>query len=576
MNSNKKIMISAIVLLLAVFCVLSACKKNSGGEVVVVTDANGVPITNENGEAMTVVLETTIVEVTNANGEKVYDEDGNVKTSVIYFPQEVGVPVTDENGVPVTNADGEVQTTMIVVPPTTGGPVISEFPLTDGSGNPVTKEDGETVTYTVTYTTQPATPGDNNANWGSSFGGSGNDVFNDTAATPDGGFVGVVQSNSTDGSLTGLASGGTPVGVLIKYDKNGKLSWQKAIPADSGIIFMALDVDADGNIIAVGYSRATNLGVTNYGDYDAVIYKFSQTGDVQWVRNFGGSNVDNFNSVAVAPDGSYVVAGFTSSTDGDAAGFGLALGDTRALILKYSANGDRIFVKSFGAMGDTFRAIDCDQNGDIYAVGSFASNAATSLFTPYGRADAGIVKLSSAGDTQWIKQYGGSKIDNFTAITAAQDGGCVIAGRSQSADHDLRLVGNYGGADAVVVKYNADGSIGWQSAVRGYYDEEFSSIEQTADGYVVAGYSNSSNRDLKAVGNKGGQDALIVTFATSGSVRSVQTYGGSGDDAFKGLCVLSDGQVIACGLTLSSDGDMVGSKYMSDGVYTMGMIARFK
>ena len=118
MNSNKKIVIAAIVMLLAVFCVMSACKKNianSGdGEVVVVTDENGVPITDENGEAVTVVLDTTIVDVTNENGELVYDEDGNVKTSVVYISKEVGIPVTDENGKAVTNARGEVLTTMII------------------------------------------------------------------------------------------------------------------------------------------------------------------------------------------------------------------------------------------------------------------------------------------------------------------------------------------------------------------------------------------------------------------------------------------------------------------------------
>ena len=59
------------------------------------TDENGVPVTDENGEAMTVVLQTEIVEVTNANGEKVYDENGNVKTSVVYIAQEVGVAVAD-------------------------------------------------------------------------------------------------------------------------------------------------------------------------------------------------------------------------------------------------------------------------------------------------------------------------------------------------------------------------------------------------------------------------------------------------------------------------------------------------
>ena len=96
MNSNKKIVIAAIVMLLAVFCVMSACKKNiansGNGEVVVVTDENGVPITDENGEAVTVVLDTTIVNVTNENGELVYDEDGNVKTSVVYISKEVGIP----------------------------------------------------------------------------------------------------------------------------------------------------------------------------------------------------------------------------------------------------------------------------------------------------------------------------------------------------------------------------------------------------------------------------------------------------------------------------------------------------
>ena len=55
MNSNKKIVIAAIVMLLAVCGVMSACKKNianSGvGEGVLVTDENGLPITDENGEA---------------------------------------------------------------------------------------------------------------------------------------------------------------------------------------------------------------------------------------------------------------------------------------------------------------------------------------------------------------------------------------------------------------------------------------------------------------------------------------------------------------------------------------------
>lgn len=573
MKSSKKFIIAGIVLLISVLCILSACKKNSGGETVVVTDRNGVPITDKNGEAVTVVLETEIVEVTNANGEKVYDEDGNVKTSIKYIPQDVGIPVTDENGVPVTDKNGVVQTTMITVPATNDGAVITELPLTNPDGSPVTKPGGETVTYTIEYTTLPATPGDNNANWGASFGGSANDVYKDVAKTSDGGFVAVVQANSKDGSMQNLADGATPVAVLIKYGKDGKMKWQKAINSDAGVIFMSVAVDEKDNIIAVGYTKSNNLGFNNFGDYDALIYKFNSRGDNQWVRHYGGGKTDGFNDVSVSPDGSYVVAGFTFSYDGDGAQFGIKNGDARALILKYSPEGDILFQKAFGAAGDSFKGVVCDTDNSIYAVGVFQSNA---VIQNAGRSDACIMKLSGNGDTQWTSQYGGSKIDTFNGITLASDGGCVIAGMSKSNDGTVKSLGNYGGYDAVAVKFNSDGSFQWHTAVRGYNDESFEAIERIGDSYVAVGYSNSGNRDLKAVGNMGGQDAIVVTIASTGSVKSIQGYGGSRDDIFGGVCVLNDNQVIACGSTFSKDGDLIGSKYTSDGNYSMGMIAKFK
>lgn len=243
MNKNKKIIVVALILLCIVFFAMSACKKNADGkgETVVVTDANGVPITDENGEAITVVLETEIVEVTNANGEKVYDENGDVKTSVIYHSKDVAIPVTDKDG-------KVIGTTMITVPPATGGPIVTQVVLTDAAGNVITKENGETVTYSLIYTTNPATPGDNSSNWGSTFGGSKSDLYTATAGTPDGGFVALVQTNSHDGTTAGLAdASATPYMVLIKYSNTGKLQWQKAIAGNDSLVLNSIDSDAQGN-----------------------------------------------------------------------------------------------------------------------------------------------------------------------------------------------------------------------------------------------------------------------------------------------------------------------------------------
>lgn len=576
MNGNKKIIILSLVLLLAVFAALSACKgkkTEGGGETVVVTDENGVPVTDENGEAMTVVLETTLVEVTNANGEKVYDENGNVKTSVIYIPQEVGVPVTDENGVPVTGENGEVLTTMIIVPPTTGGPAVTSWEVTDANGNPVVDENGNPVTQTMIYTTNPATPGDNSSNWGATFGGTGNDNFVDTAAMSDGGFVALMQSNSKDGSMSALAgNSATPVPVLIKYKKNGTVAWQKAISSDRGIVVTGIAVDKNDNIAVSGYTKSTNLGFSAAGDFDAVLFKYNDRGDLQWTQSFGGSMTDGFEAVAASPDGGFVTVGYSNSSDGTGTSLGLSPQYSASLLVKYNADGGIVFMKAVGSTGDSLYDVDVDADGNIYTVGAFSSGTP---FQSYGRADAGVLKYTPNGDQIWVAQYGGSEVDSFPSVAASGDGGCVIAGRSNSADQSLNGLYNQGGYDAILVKFDANGKKAWHRNFCGFFDDAFTDIVATDDGFAAVGYSNSSNRDFRAVGNRGGSDAFVVTLSTDGKVNSVQSYGGSREDRFNALCRTTGGQIIACGSTLSVDGDLVGSGAQSDGQNTVGMIARF-
>lgn len=602
MKANKKIVISAIAVTLAVLITVSACKRNSNpgqavvvtdeygnpvtnengevvttmvyAETVVVTDKNGVPVTDENGEAITVVLETEIVEVTNANGEKVYDENGEVKTSIVYHPKDVEIPLTDKDGNIVTDKNGNVSHTMITVP-APNETIVTTLVQTDANGNPVVDKDGNTITYTRRYTTSPATPGGNSSNWGATFSGSNNDTCNAVAATSDGGYVSLVQTNSSDGSFAGLASGsGVPYMVLMKFDSSGILKWRKAITSDGALSLRSLDTDASGNIIAAGYSNASNLGSTHYGEYDAVIYKFNSSGDMQWVQSYGGSMVDFFNSVSVCPDGSIVAAGSVGSSDGAAAALGIAAGKSAALVTKYDASGNLVFARAVGSSGDSFNGVDTDSNGNIYAVGNFSSQDSLRAFDGFGKADGAIVRLDAGGNVSWVKQFGGSGIDNANSVAATSDG-CVVVGRSNSKDNSFASVGNQGGYDAYAVKYTSSGSVAWQTPFRGYQDDAFTSIAALSDGsFVVCGYSSSNNRDLKTVGNKGAADGIIVTLGATGQITSVEGYGGSREDRFESVCVLSGGKYIACGSTLSADGDLVGSK--SDGEKTAGMIAKFK
>lgn len=579
MSKSKKLIAIAVMLtlIIGVIVILPACKKGNNAnndEVVVVTDKNGVPVTDENGEAITVVLEAEIVEITNANGDKVYDENGEVKTSVKYNSKDVAIPLTDKDGKPVTDENGKVVSTMITVPPKTEK-VVTQVQVTDRNGDFVTDENGEILTYTLNYTTGIAGQGGNNSNWGTTLGGSQNDSYKAVVATPDGGCVALFQTNSKDGTVEKLVSddASVPYIVVIKYDSEGKLKWQKVLSGDGALSLSGIDVDSDGNLYLAGYTNAMNLGFTNYGDYDAVLYKLNSSGDVRWVKNFGGKMTDGFNGVSVCTDGSIVAAGLSASTDGNAAALGLKAGSTAATVVKFSANGDIIFAKAVGSTGDSFNDVGVDNSGNIYAVGNFSSGVG---IENYGKADAVIAKLDSNGNLAWTQHYGGSRIDNFSGIIALNDG-CVVVGRSQSSDYSLQSLGNQGDYDAIIVKFNPNGTIVWENAFRGFYADGFSSITQAKDGaLVVCGYSASGSRDLKTIGNKGGTDGVIVAFNAMGKVSSVQGYGGSRDDKFESACVLNSGEIVACGSTLSIDGDLVGARAASDGQYTVGMIARFK
>jgi hypothetical protein len=359
----------------------------------------------------------------------------------------------------------------------------------------------------------------------------------------------------------------------MKYDQEGRLKWRKVIGGNGSLQLNAVDVDADGNIYFAGFTKATDLGFTNYGDYDAVVYKLNSSGDVRWVKNFGGSSTDGFYGISVCPGGA-VAAGLCASGDGNAASLGLGGGKSGAAIVKFDTEGNIVFSRSIGSSGDSFNAVDADAAGNIYAVGNFSVQS--TAIKSFGMSDGVCVKYDANGTQQWVKQYGGTQIDNFNSVKAVNDG-CVVVGRSRSNDNSLEKLGNQGDYDAIIVKYSQSGDIIFDNSFRGPNAETFRCVTVSGNGtIIVCGSSASSTRDLKTVGNKGGSDAIIVTYGATGNVSSVQGYGGGNDDVFNGICVLKNGEFVACGSSLSADGDLVGSRAPADGVHTVGMIAKFK
>ncbi len=163
---------------------------------------------------------------------------------------------------------------------------------------------------------------------------------------------------------------------------------------------------------------------------------------------------------------------------------------------------------------------------------------------------------AQAPSIEWQKTYGGTKTDVATAIKQTMDGGYIVAGYSNSTNKNV--TGNHGGFDYWVVKLNSSNTIQWKISLGGAKTDYASSIQQTMDGgYIVAGYSNSKNGNV--TGSHGGNDYWIVKLNNSGAIQWQKTYGGTGSDEATAIKQTTDGGYIVAGVSNSTNGDVTGN-----------------
>ena len=172
------------------------------------------------------------------------------------------------------------------------------------------------------------------------------------------------------------------------------------------------------------------------------------------------------------------------------------------------------------------------------------------------------VTAAAAGPpaVQWQRCLGGTDlpwawVDEASAVQQTADGGCVVAGSTQSTDGDV--AGNHGGTDAWVVKLDPAGGIEWQRCLGGTGTDWATDVQQTADGgYIVAGSTASTDGDVTGV--HGGFDAWMVKLSPAGGIQWQRCLGGTGADHANAVAQAGDGGYILAGSTASSDGDVVG------------------
>jgi hypothetical protein len=159
-----------------------------------------------------------------------------------------------------------------------------------------------------------------------------------------------------------------------------------------------------------------------------------------------------------------------------------------------------------------------------------------------GYYDIWLVRTNANGDTLWTRTFGGTQLDQCTEIEITNDGGYVLAGKTQSF--------GAGYEDIWLVKTDSMGNWQWDRTYGGTHFDQCSSIEQTFDGgYLLAGVTWSFGA--------GASDCWLVKTDANGDTMWTQTFGGVFDDDCVGAIQVADS-----GYVLVENGD-----YSDQGVW---------
>jgi hypothetical protein len=337
--------------------------------------------------------------------------------------------------------------------------------------------------------------------WQKVLGGSGDDRANSIVALTDGGCVVAGYTTSTDGEVTG--NHGRSDYWIVKLDAGGKIVWKSVF---GGLLYdeaTSVVSNPDGGYTVAGYSSSSNGNVlNNRGGYDYWIIWLDANGALINQKNYGGSGDDLARSLITTPDGGYLVAGSTSSINGNVTG---NHGADDYWVLKLNAAGSIEWQKALGGTGtDYAHSIVAASDGSSLIAG-YTKSTDGDVTGNHGKDDYWIVKLNANGTMAWQKTLGGSGTDQAFAITPAKDGGCAVAGMATSLDGDV--TGNHGAGDSWIVRLNAGGSVVWKKALGGTFVETTYDIATIGNSFITAGYTHSADGDVS-----GGHGTSKVDF----------------------------------------------------------------
>ncbi|HEY0261754.1 MAG TPA: T9SS type A sorting domain-containing protein [Chitinophagales bacterium] len=356
----------------------------------------------------------------------------------------------------------------------------------------------------------------------------------------------------------GYIGNGLSDGFAVKYDENANLLWLRLFGGSGEDKCFGTAVDAEDNIYLCG-SFQNSMTVDSFsaqsdGGTDLYILKLNASGDVIWLKTFGGSLDDAALSIGVNERQEVFVCG----TFGGAMVFGddtlTTTSITQSYIGKLNRDGTVQWTKQFYSSGAlTANTLTVLLNGTVAVAGYFSENMSIDTLTEnvsYPSYEVFLCELNDSGEPLWLQQAGGA-YDNLTTKIAsdAQDNIVLcgyISGFAQFGNNSLT---NAGYNDPFIAKYDTSGNCLWARSGGGTSLDFANGVAFDAQGNVYATglYENAITFSGHTIFGYDQRQAFMVSYDRNGNFRWLQDIGEAGTECGMGVNVDISGNVYVTG-----------------------------
>ncbi|WP_371928486.1 SBBP repeat-containing protein [Myxococcus vastator] len=203
------------------------------------------------------------------------------------------------------------------------------------------------------------------------------------------------------------------------------------------------------------------------------------------------------------------------------------------------------WVRQLGAQYDELAHAVAVSGTSVYVVGQTTSQLGAD--PQAGGQDAFVARYDTAGNLQWVRQFGTAQMDRATAVATDAAGNVYVAGTTFGG---LDFYTNAGGIDYFIAKYDAAGNRQWLSQNGTQMDDFATGLAVGApDKLFFTGYTGGS---FANGGNPSNYDIVVALYDTAGNPYWLQQYGTPVSDLARGIAVTPAHEVYVVGNTYGS------------------------